>query len=1742
MIQPLVPHDDGSVPDSSASAGPQHVGSAPGRNSPVRRPQAAEPSWRKDASRRPLRLQWLRFLLAGTGLLVAVLSLVWISSWLRPPPRTDLVLLGADYAENLLVQQNSAGWHVLEHLAQLPGNPHLRCWGTDLFGLAHPPLRLRTGVAWDRGLEMCSQKHTLLIYIAAHGAVDDQGAYILLDDAQAQNRKSRLRLKTILDRLAKLPAEQHKVLVLDCTALVAQWDLGILANEFARNLEGLNARITAIPNLVVISASSSDQRSWSCRPWQETVFGHFMVAGIKGEVTDTDNDGQIDAWDLYAGVHDATQHWAQANRGAQQTPIILPRGDAGQRRAREIELTPVARHTVESIASLSPSFTPSPELVQAWEAHQRLANQSPNPASYSPVAWRKYRDLLIRYEDLLLAGNRSSAQRIHQRMMQCQLKIENLLHCKLSSAQNSLAMFTATRGSAIDTPSAELANKAPTPDPQQLLETLWNAKTEQRAAKWDKVIGALQQSHGRQDFIRITLRRLILQRVIEDPPANLRTGAELSRLLDDPLQIRPTESHFLVMLERDLPESSWSDQRRNLVSLAIETRLLAERTAWCLRETGYAYAERVVPYVTSIIDEADRQRRLGEDLLLSSTQDYERSAQYLHTAQRQYQEAARRARIVSRAIEVYDTTIADIPYLAQSIAHRRPDVRDMRNTHQNWLTRLETLCRNTHDLGACLTTRPTPNQSDAGNLKTLHAETDRVVAGAKKLERDLQERWQMFVSADSPQAWCDLRDALRVPQKQAALRMRLLGSLAKTEQRLAVETTQSLAHPIIVTTSQQSDNAKWSAQAEGRMALAALGRDHYTALAQPHDPTYDELQHRLQVFSVEQHWWLSVAQAGRAIGIAWCRLPQEINSAVQNADQPDRAKGLRGLAKAEYSSRLLPGSLELPAAPEPADMARRARFQQLLEWQAGRSFKNHWFAEDADARPYYLAAVGKFLDDVTVLVKRWPTAKPVRQELTTRSALGFDIIPQYDMTTERRLDVPIQLKAQNHLHVPAGFPVVWFEAGPSLALGQSDHQRVAYPWNVTSKPTPLTCSIASPELEKAEQKPPRTSTTSDTHLTLHGRFRGQLLSSQIGVRLHLAADIQRVKFAAPSGTGIAVRADKRIQQRFGTGSGSVAIVLDCTGSMGPHEGQPFTPRTKYAEATRALARVLAQLPQGTTLSLWVFGQAEGPEKTVDAPEQTIRQVLEPVRWNPNNPEQLKNLLARIDYPALEPWNESPIVRALLAAKQDLEAARGFKTIVLLTDGVDNRIESDKETNPEGKDVPSLLRQAFHGSDIEVNIVGFKITATDMTKSRQQFRVVESLFPPGKYVTVSESETLAEALDIALRQRMKYWIETNNHHNIASQPARGLEVSTSGTNDQWYPGHLQPGSYWVDVYGAQPIEKAIALQRGDQLLLRLSETVHGLDLRRVLYGQEDFSWKPSTTSGSWRATVLRNQWVGDASLRMLLGLEPNGVYSNSALSVLRPDQAWIELDTKQLNYTNMLLRWHASWGYPIATWDICVPHWPGTDKQQPAHPRVRIWWGWNATNAADAVVMRPKHFQQLEDLHGRTVMVSGQPVQLESVRIEDHYVQVTPDSRQLRTCLVVRLRHAPTQTVWVEPGALSAEGAEHRFYRKIGRYTGLFWPVTDASVAHSLDRLNLISLKTFQQSAEQRGNTIAFESLPTPDPNDVGPRPIIALPQATPNQENPQSTATQSGAALRAVTQHAVPYHTNRSKSKQEDTE
>src|SRR5262249_54103108 len=135
-----------------------------------------------------------------------------------------------------------------------------------------------------------------------------------------------------------------------------------------------------------------------------------------------------------------------------------------------------------------------------------------------------------------------------------------------------------------------------------------------------------------------------------------------------------------------------------------------------------------------------------------------------------------------------------------------------------------------------------------------------------------------------------------------------------------------------------------------------------------------------------------------------------------------------------------------------------------------------------------------------------------------------------------------------------------------------------------------------------------------TTATLHGRYRGQRIAHKILLK-QPAPDTIVYRYPRPATAGVAVRLDE------GFNYGAVSIVLDCSGSMAtkdqPDPKKPGSLVSRFDYAIMALDSVLASIPDGTYVSLFVFGlRADKEEYTfIDRHFPSEESNAKAVKWH-----------------------------------------------------------------------------------------------------------------------------------------------------------------------------------------------------------------------------------------------------------------------------------------------------------------------------------------------------------------------------------------------------------------------------------------------------------------------------------------------------------------------------------------------
>src|SRR5262249_33265043 len=284
------------------------------------------------------------------------------------------------------------------------------------------------------------KEKTVVVYLALHGGVERDGPFFWIDAPNGPDGPIRLPLRTVFASLTKLPADTQKLLILDPALVSVNVTQGMLHNDFVGALVKLEPEIQKIPNLVVLCSADVDQRSWVSEEWQQSIFGHYFLAGMRGCAMQGKGNTRLTAGNLYEDVRDRVEKGGETNRHRKQTPILLPRA-AAMALAGKMELGAVPQQPDPKPAPPPGArFRVSDELESVWNQTEKLNQLVPSPAVYGPQRWREYRELSLRYEQVVRLGDpRAKAPVLLRRLNDLEREMRQAHGLNLPSATSNFA-------------------------------------------------------------------------------------------------------------------------------------------------------------------------------------------------------------------------------------------------------------------------------------------------------------------------------------------------------------------------------------------------------------------------------------------------------------------------------------------------------------------------------------------------------------------------------------------------------------------------------------------------------------------------------------------------------------------------------------------------------------------------------------------------------------------------------------------------------------------------------------------------------------------------------------------------------------------------------------------------------------------------------------------------------------------------------------------------------------------------------------------------------------------------------------------------------------------------------------------------------------------------------------------------------------------------------------------------------
>jgi hypothetical protein len=1099
-----------------------------------------------------------------------------------------------------------------------------------------------------------------------------------------------------------------------------------------------------------------------------------------------------------------------------------------------------------------------------------------------------------------------------------------------------------------------------------------------------------------------------------------------------------------------------------------------------------------------LVNKGDEQRRFGDDLLISSRKaDWDRAnTEYFKNAEEQYQKAGEDSKAVRDALTARDQALAELPVYARWLSRRdyvaEPDVETF-----------EKLWANAHRLAGVLDPsaagKPAPQWR--GEMEGL----------TRSVRQGLDEQRNQYRQACAknetlteplPRNWREIEEVLSVPTLAAlangasrtAVRMTLLTNSRKISESLNTKTRQAgRTLPLPLSTAPPRDQAK----RQGRLALAMLGETWVNRLASEHLKSVQEFDKlRGLIAGADSGWEISLDGAGEQVGDCWQQLPVRLQEHVQNSrDKPEQAP--LELYQADRLARQVDaaGAARIPG--NPADEYRRLRLQGLLLWLAERTIHDHWWSEKEGEDPFYVLAGQAFVKDAKEAALGEAAGELTREQRDKRTETERARRLKTDLEVQR-LDVPkpldvywtsesnIELKYA--LKAPAafqkglpGFPVARINLDPRLKLESTSKEgRTPVEAFAGGKPgeAPLDYRVALISEGAAPLK-----------AELEVLYRGQRINVKTPIHIYRTPDTIVHEYPPVPETGaIAVRVDENAYQ------GSLAIVLDCSGSMGVEGDYDARTPCKYHDATSALRAILALIPNHTRVSVLVFGHK--CEEADRAKEAVIEVMADQEDWDRDDTKQLPRLMNRLE--KLRPWWDSPIVDAMVRAqKNQLKGAAGFKTLMVLTDG-DDTIYRNSQARAR-----KLIEETFDGKGTVVNIVLFDVHKEKETKAEEKKRleekdnaekqlgIVRELTPPGTKEEAQTSVELARKLVDAMRPKVRVLRPTGAL--VEGVPKAGHPTTFVGEAGLTWLAGLEPLEYTAVL--SDGTKKNFVLERGERLLVTLSAKNNEITFERTVYADYETKRRKSALPGTpppadqWQLAVMQNerkiQTTRDPFLQMMVSVEdvrhrtaPEG----GSLRLYKPRFTWLEVSTQESDKP-LRLNWGNLSGYPATAWTVEAPDWSLVPAKPEPKPVLRAWVLSDQEPLSAASPKRDPRLK-LESDFLQPIRVGKQEIEIESVRFEPgREVEIKLEKKAKENCLLVRLRYPANQPVMVHLRGLTSEprGAEHYYYTEASKYTAAFWGVERDQMDSPSFFLDVISIDDVKKTG-----TLVEVKLPAPD--------------------------------------------------------
>jgi hypothetical protein len=604
----------------------------------------------------------------------------------------------------------------------------------------------------------------------------------------------------------------------------------------------------------------------------------------------------------------------------------------------------------------------------------------------------------------------------------------------------------------------------------------------------------------------------------------------------------------------------------------------------------------------------------------------------------------------------------------------------------------------------------------------------------------------------------------------------------------------------------------------------------------------------------------AAAAAAHARGIA----------AAAVADKPEQR------VAAERFSRVAVAPADPPT--EPAVFNRMARWKALLEGQAARVARDHWY--DEDGKPVFATIADAFLNDAAELAKALggPPAPPSGD---ARDAEALKKVPPLDLAADVAGGAPAGQTVRWTTESARDLRLAVTRGGPPLTgsavvwAASADPAWLAVPGGGRD-PFALPASVAPAEPRKVRIEPGPTlrdvgsPDTKYVTVAAEGYFRGQRLKYDTRFAVNSRPDLVVTETQPDPGAMIALRAADDLEP------GAVSIVLDFSGSMAstPTEGlNPAktdwqkNPQTKMAQAVDTLREVLKDLPRRTRVSIRVFSHVTDRLQPRDQGRPFTEKVFPFADGSPVYADRAADVYDRLR--SFYPWHDTPLVDAIREAVADTAALPDTddpQTLIVLTDGANTRLGGDAELDVEKPGWVDRVRREVRAlkRDLRPNLAVHMVFFSAGKEEQAAFRMFEDLedltearAAAGKLWRADGAAELKRRLDRILRPKPR--LLHPGGRRVEEVPPYGMPVNRMREG----PGELfWYGPRLIETAGAEAYTLEFAKARtdlrvaaGDRMVIRLGTDPD----RRVTFTREVYYRDVDRVSRGNRATDEHPDW-------------------------------------------------------------------------------------------------------------------------------------------------------------------------------------------------------------------------------------------------------------------------------------------